>query len=204
MRPPAHALTAAACLLALLGAPAAVSGHEAPLPVPRWLSPRCPATPLRSRPAVLLRSVAHLDSAATSAWTRGLDIRGGADEVEDEDGEAEEESEEESEEEDEEEEDDEEETGSSLSASKEGPLRLDETPLDKVLRATQAVGRVVGRHHARLAKNPSVGFVLSNPMIVQLALVMIVTQVSEASCVWPLWGCQPHHTTSAFLAFKKV
>ena len=50
---------------------------------------------------------------------------------------------------------------------------------DKALRATQAVGAVLGRHHARLAKNPSIGFLISNPMIIQLVCVVGLMQLSK-------------------------
>ena len=55
----------------------------------------------------------------------------------------------------------------------------DETPMDKCLRAVQAVGGVIGKQHDALAAIPALEFFLSNAMFFQMGFTFLLMKFTK-------------------------
>lgn len=114
----------------------------------------------------MLRLVSTLSFRGGSTSDDDDDSDAISDDEDEDEGEEEEEEAEEEEDEEEDDTDDEQEKSkkskSKKAANKTKALMLDESFLDKALRATQAVGYVVGALHDTLATTPTIGLVFSN------------------------------------------
>jgi len=59
-------------------------------------------------------------------------------------------------------------------------LMVDEVPLDKVLRAAQAIGGIFGSMHSTLSQTEPLGFLLSNGMFAQLGCMFLLMRTTKS------------------------